>query len=122
MKPYRFHPVYVYEIHGGRTWGGDSDEFCGFSFVITKDKISIRDFADMFAEAAKLSTVHYGEKFLRNVAKRLCTPEEKGKKREVPRWRTIEFDGYRWSIERFGGSHNESLIFDNGNMLPIDHA
>lgn len=122
MKPYRFHPVYVYEVHGGRTWGGDSDEFCGFCFVVTKEPISVRDFTDMFVEAAKLSTVHYGENFLRDVARRLCAPEEKGQNRKVPYWRTVEFDGYRWSVKRSLGSHNESILFDNGNKIPIDYA
>lgn len=122
MKPFTHHPVYVYEVHGGRTWGGDSEDFCSFCFVLTKDSVSVKDFIDMFGEAAKLDCVGYGEKFLRDAAKRLCAPEKKGEKRKVPHWRTVEFGGYRWSFERFGGTHGAGILFDNANSIPIDYA
>lgn len=116
-------PVYIYEVQGGRTWGGDTEDFVSFCLVVTKEKISIKDFTAMFAEVGQSEGIHYGPAFLRDVAKRLCDPDEKyHKKREVPTNRRIEYDGYYWEIRQLGDSDNNGLLFDNARAIPIDWA
>ena len=116
-------PVYIYEVYGGRMWGGDSEDFVSFCFVVTKEKISIKDFTAMFAEMGRSASIHYGSTFLRDVANRLCKPvEEHSKKREVPTNRRIEYDGYYWEIRHRDGEDNNCMFFDNANTLPIDGA
>ena len=116
-------PVYIYEVHGGRMCGGDSEDFVSFCLVVTKERVSIKDFLKMFANVGESPSIHYGPSFLRNVAKRLCEPGgDYHKKRKVPTNRRIEYEGYYWEIRCRGDSDNNCLLFDNAKTIPIDWA